>query len=219
MQMLDKQNLLGPCVRLPLTVDADRLLNEIESIPEHLWGEYRAKEHEQVNAIFLKGYPPIQFKPDEDRPILKTLPYTRQTIYETLPGKPCKCLIAKLKPNSLINMHRDGGIGMTEYFGSTLRFHIPLQTNAEIKFFIAPSFFTLQKGEVWIINNLADHGVINDHPSCERIHLIVDMEPDKESFSQIEKAVRPEGWEDKRGLDRLIASSLSPPESPYACPE
>ncbi len=205
---LDKDKLIGSCLRLPGSFDVERMREEIASIPEDLWGEYRSEEQREAAAIFLKGYPPIQFKPDEDRPVLSRLPYLRRIIYEELPGKPRKCLVARMPPGSMVHMHVDGGEGMEDYFTSTLRLHIPVRTNSRVGFYIKPRFFTFCEGELWVINNRVEHGVINAHPREDRVHLIFDIEPDSATLAVLDKGWRPDGWDDQEGLQHLLLTAM-----------
>lgn len=204
---IDKDKLIGSCVQLTGHFDVDRMQAEIALIPDELWGEYRAEEQREAVAVFLKGYPPVQFKPDEDRPVLKNLPYIRRIIYELLPGTPRKCLVARLPAGGRIPLHVDGGKGMEEYFTGTLRLHIPICTNPQASFFIAPQFYTLGEGELWVINNRVEHGVLNDHLHDERVHLIIDVDPDEGTFAMIRAGRRPDGWDDEVSLRRLHAST------------
>ena len=204
---IDKDKLIGCCVQLPGHFDVARMRAEIALIPAELWGEYRAEEQREAVAVFLKGYPPVQFKPDEDRPVLENLPYIRRIIYEQLPGTPRKCLVARLPAGGTIHLHVDEGKGMEEYFTETLRLHIPVYTNPQAHFFITPRFFTFGEGELWVINNRVEHGVINDHPQDERVHLIVDIEPDENTFTMISAGRHPEGWNDEAARQRLQATA------------
>lgn len=208
--MIDKDKLIGSCVQLSRHFDVDRLRAEVDSIPAELWGEYRSEEQREAVAVFLKGYPPVQFKPDEDRPILGNLPYIRHILYEALPGTPRKCLVARMPPLSKIHLHVDGGVGMEEYFTSTLRLHVPVSTNSDVYFYIDPRFFTLAPRQLWVINNRVDHGIINDHPRYDRVHLIVDVDPDDEAVKMIDAGWRPAGVDNESCLRRLRDAASSP---------
>jgi hypothetical protein len=177
-----------------------------------------------VDAVFVKGYPPIQRKPDEDRPVLESLPYLRHIIYELLTGTPGKCVVAKMKPTARVLMHRDGYMAepskgdtyFYDYFSSTFRIHIPVVTNNKVLFFCHNAFFHMPAGEVWTVNNLSDHAVINDHPTEPRTHIIVDIHPDAATFELMKRSERMKGWMDRAALERLVADSQSPDISPYA---
>ena len=215
--VIDKDTLIGSCVRLPGQFDVDRMRTEIHSIPEELWGEYRAEEQQQAIAVFLKGYPPIQFKPDEERPILAELPYLREIIFEQLPGTPRKCLVARLPAGATIPVHIDSGKDMEDYFTGTLRLHIPVWTNPDVSFYIEPKFYAMNEGELWVINNRVAHGVANDHPDAERVHLIVDVDPDEDTFELIRAGQRPAGWDDAATLQRLQAGAAPSPAPARSC--
>jgi len=221
----DKHTLINTVVRLPIDIDSELLRQEIETIPAALWGEIRSIVHSDVDAMFVKGYPPLQKKPDDEREILATLPYLRKTIYETIPSNgPGKCVIAKLKPNGIILMHRDGYVAdpsiedtyFYDYFSTTLRIHIPVTTNEKAVFFCHNQFFHLPANEVWTVNNLSDHGVINDHPTEERIHIIVDLHPNEKLLQLVKDGEQGKGWDDRDALARLMEDSTAPPVSPYA---
>jgi hypothetical protein len=221
---LDKNKLVVRCKRLPITIDSDKLKNEIYSLADSFWGETRSIVHTDVDALFVKGYPPIQRKPDEERPALQQLPYLREIIYDIIPGTPCKCVIAKLKPNGYVRMHRDGWINDPEtddtyfhdYFYSTIRLHIPVVTSPEALFFDNGHFFHMPAGEVWAVNNTSDHAVINDNPVLERTHIILDMQPCDELMQMLEKTPVADGWINNEFLARLMQDSSAPPVSPYA---
>jgi len=223
-QTWDKHQIVGSCLRLPLRFDCARLRREIESIPAQLWGERRSDVHSQEDALFVKGYPPIQRKPDDDRPVLESLPYIRRVIYEGLTGTPAKCLIARIKPMARVLMHRDGFVAdpskddcyFYDYFRSTFRVHIPVVTNDKVLLFCHNAFFHMPAGEVWTVNNLSDHAVINDHPTEARTHIIVDIRPDEATFELMRRSERMKGWMDHAALQRLVADSQSPDISPYA---
>ena len=223
-QTWDKHQIVGSCLRLPLRFDCARLRGEIESIPAQLWGERRSDVHNLADAVFVKGYPPVQRKPDDDRPILKSLSYLRYIIYEQLTGSPAKCVIERIKPMARVLMHRDGFVAdpskedcyFYDYFRSTFRVHIPVVTNDKVALFCHNAFFHMLAGEVWTLNNLSDHAVINDHPTEARTHVIVDIRPNEATFQLMRRSERMKGRMDHAALQRLVVDSQSPDISPYA---
>jgi hypothetical protein len=224
MLSFNKQKVIESCLRLPLNFDAKKLQAEISSIPDESWGETRSNVHSHVQAVFAKGYPPVQRKPDVDRSILKRLPYLREIIYELIPGEPAKCVVAKLKPKGKVQMHRDGHVDnpqiddtyFHDYFSNTVRLHIAVTTNDKAKFFCKDAFFHLPAGELYAVNNLSDHAALNDHHSIERTHIIVDMHPTTDLLDLIGRGEKAKGWQDKLALARLLEDSRSPAVSRYA---
>jgi hypothetical protein len=173
---LDKTALIGACVRLPIRVDSRRLFEEVQRIPASAWGTSggRVGVHNVAEAIFLRGFAPAAGElPIEDQPILSSLPYVRVITSEILGGSPLRCLLARLPPGGIIRMHRD----KAPYFGKSLRVHVPVETNESVVTICSGLCYQLECGEVWILNNSADHAVWNSHPSRARTHLICDFLP------------------------------------------
>jgi hypothetical protein len=173
---LNKQALIGSCSRLPVSFDVDKLVSEFQTIPAQLWGSRggRVGVHVQAEAVFLRGYAPVEGeRPIEDREVAAMLPFTTQLVHQLLQAKPLRCLFAKLRADGNVPLHIDNG----EYFEKTIRIHIPIVTNSQATMLVDGQAFYMQVGEVWAINNCAVHGVLNQHPSEARTHLICDYMP------------------------------------------
>ena len=173
---LDKQDLVGTCVKLPVSFETEKLIKDFNSISPDLWGSRggRVGVHAQAEAVFLRGYAPAEGDlPIEDRPVLGTLPSAKQLIYQLFGASPLRCLFAKLKANGRVPLHIDNG----EYFEKTIRIHLPIVTNTQAKMLVGGEEFSMQVGEAWAINNCTVHGVVNAHESEARTHLICDYLP------------------------------------------
>lgn len=173
---LDKATLVGGCVRLPLQIDSGRLRDEVALLPIAEWGTRggRVGVHNDAEAIFLRGHAPAEGDlPVEDRPQLERLPYTRCIIEQMIPAPPLRCLLARLGAGAIVARHID----RAPYFGKTLRVHIPVETNESV-FMVAQGLcYSMRPGEVWMLNNSAEHAVWNTHPTHSRTHLICDFLP------------------------------------------
>jgi hypothetical protein len=186
---VDKHGFVGGCSRLEMTVDADRLVAEFESIPDEAWGSRagRVNLHQKANAIFLRGYARAEgFKPVEDRSILATLPYMRELIHETIGTKPLRCLLARLSPGDWIRQHVDFG----PYFEKSWRIHVPVVTNDSVDMYCNDHCYHMKVGEVWSINNFARHAVKNGDPDGYRTHIICDFLPEPDITEKIAAADR-----------------------------
>jgi hypothetical protein len=87
------------------------------------------------------------------------------------PGKFWNIQIAKMQGGGIILPHIDSGLG----FVFSHRIHIPLMTNEKVVFKVEDDSFYLSCGNVYEINNLKEHSVINkNQPNFFRIHLIFD---------------------------------------------
>jgi hypothetical protein len=171
---LDKDALVGACVRLPLTIDSQRLLEEVTHLPGSEWGTRggRVGVHKSAEAIFLRGYAPAEGElPVEDRPVLAQLPYARFIIEQTIPAPPMRCLLARLPAGGVIARHID----TPPYFGKTLRVHVPVETNDAVFMVSRGLSYCMRAGEAWMLNNSAEHAVWNAHPCRTRTHLICDF--------------------------------------------
>jgi hypothetical protein len=171
--VIDKQLLIGTCVRLPVTVDAERLRAEVAALPASAWGSSggRVGVHRQAEALFLRGYAPAAGDlPVGDRPVLIHLPYARELVHEAIGERPLRCLLARLPAGAWIAPHVDQGA----YFAKTVRVHVPVETHDRAYMQCDGETFVMQPGQVWALNNSALHAVWNAHDSLVRTHLICD---------------------------------------------
>jgi hypothetical protein len=191
---LDKDSLVGGCVRLPLQIDGRRLLEEVVRLPTSLWGTPggRVGVHNKSEAIFLRGFAPAEGElPVEDRPVLERLPYARFIIESVIPAPPMRCLLARLPAGGVIARHID----KAPYFSKTLRVHIPVETNESVFMVSGGLCHSMQIGEVWLLNNSASHAVWNAHPSRSRTHLICDFLPSPALLELLARAERYLGFQ------------------------
>jgi hypothetical protein len=173
---IDKHAIVGGCVRLALTTEPKRLHEEVAALPPGLWGTTagRVGVHSAADALFLRGYAPAEGeKPIEDRPVLDRLPYFRWVLEQLIPAAPQRALLARLPAAATIPVHID----RSPYFSKTLRIHVPIETNENVWMLCADQAYQMLPGEVWALNNSAQHGVWNRHPSLSRTHLICDFLP------------------------------------------
>jgi len=177
------------------------LQREVMSIPSDAWDKQRAPVHRETVSVFLKGYQPmLHIEGDPERPVLQACPYIRTLIYGLLPGQPGKCLLAALRPNGVVYPHTDAA---TDYFIESYRVHIPVFTNPSATVFCNGRFFHMRAGEVWLINNLAPHAVINEHPHESRIHLIFDVFPSDATINMVDNLPEESGVYDSRLYAKL----------------
>lgn len=177
--ILDKSTLVGGCVRLPIALDTDRLRGEVAALPADMWGGQggRVGVHSAAEALFLRGFAPAEGDlPVEDRPALDRLPYIRSILEELIPAPPLRSLLAKLPAGAEIPAHID----LAPYFSKSLRIHIPIETNDSVWMFSAGLGYQMRPGEIWVLNNSAEHAVWNRHPSLPRTHMITDFLPTPE---------------------------------------
>jgi len=171
--VLDKHRLVGGCVRLPVGIDARRLEAEIEALGPSVWGttDGRVGVHRSAEALFLRGYAPAEGElPIEDRPVLDRLPYAREVLQQ-LGAPPQRCLLARLPAGRTVALHID----RAPYFAKTIRIHVPVTTSEQVFMLCAGYSYRMRAGEVWALNNSAQHGVWNADAVRSRTHLICDF--------------------------------------------
>ncbi|MBL8201686.1 MAG: aspartyl/asparaginyl beta-hydroxylase domain-containing protein [Chromatiales bacterium] len=173
--LLDKDRLIGGCLRLPLVIDAARLAAEIESLGTAVWGttDGRVGVHRSAEAIFLRGHAPAEGElPIHDRPLLDRLPGAREVL-ALLGAPPLRCLLARLPAGGTIAPHID----RAPYFAKTIRIHVPVTTSERVFMYCAGYSYRMRAGEAWALNNSTRHGVWNADPELSRTHLICDFLP------------------------------------------
>ena len=201
----DKTALIGGCARLPLHVDAARLRAEVEALPESMWETRggRLGPHDAARAIFLRGYAPAEgrHKPVEDRDAIARVPYAREIITQLLPAPPQRCLLARLPAGAIVPPHSDNG----PYFLRTIRIHVPVITHELAWMYCAGRVYRMLPGEVWALNNSAEHAVWNADASRPRTHLICDYLPSPELLGLLARAERDLGAINAEVERRLLA--------------
>lgn len=205
--LLDKQALIGGCVRLGLRVDAARLRAEIEAMPAETWGNRgggRIGVHRPAEAVFFRGYAPADGElPIEDRAELALVPYVREIIEQLVPAPVMRCLAARLRAGGIIAPHID----LPDYFGKTIRLHIPVITDPSVLMVAQERCYRMQPGEVWALNNSGLHAVVNGWDS-PRTHLICDFLSSPELLRLLREGERGLGFEDRRAIATLAAAPM-----------
>jgi hypothetical protein len=196
--VLDKETLIGGCLRIPLEIDAARLQQEVLALPETLWGSAggRVGVHRAAEALFLRGYAPAEGEqPIADREALARLPYSRWIIEQLIPGIAQRCLLARLPVGASVAPHVD----RAPYFFKTLRFHVPVFTHERVWMLAGDQLYSMRAGEIWVLNNSGPHAVWNEPPGEARTHLICDFEPTPALLALLDRGERDLG----RNLDRV----------------
>ncbi|MGH8091271.1 MAG: aspartyl/asparaginyl beta-hydroxylase domain-containing protein [Rudaea sp.] len=204
---LDKTVLIGACARLPLSIDAARLRTEVEALPESQWETRggRLGPHDAARAVFLRGYAPAEGrgKPVDDRESLAQLPYAREIITQLLPAPPQRCLLARLPAGAIVPPHSDIG----PYFLKTIRIHVPVITHEKVWMYCDGRVFQMQAGEVWALNNVAEHAVWNADATRPRTHMICDYSPSPALLDLLARAERNLGTVDAEVERHLQAAT------------
>lgn len=78
--------------------------------------------------------------------------------------------LMKLDAGAVIKEHTDHEMSFEE---GEVRFHVPLQTNEQVEFYILDERIPMREGECWYLNLSLRHHVKNGG-TTDRIHLVID---------------------------------------------
>lgn len=171
--VLNKRSFL----KIPVSIDRDRILSEFAAIPEEAWGVSHWDVHCSIDVLLLRGgckgeASDFITREVTNSPILEKLPYIRALIEPDGPfGGAVYAFIFRTKPNGITRVHKDG----EEVWHQTHRIHIPIITNDGAFLLAEGRAKHIPVGEAWTFDNQTDHGVVNGNST--RVHLIIDVDP------------------------------------------
>jgi hypothetical protein len=167
-------------------VDVLPLLHAATRQPE-LWDantirtKHPGTAHAQVSDILLRfneiPSDPAAIVNDQEAvpfPAWDALPQARKIVFDLMARvegvRLGRVMITKLGPGKMITPHVDGGAPATYYD----RYQIALNSMPGAIFKIGDEQVGFRTGEVWWIDNTAEHSVINNSPD-DRVVMIVDI--------------------------------------------
>jgi hypothetical protein len=170
-------------LRIADGVDVTPVLHAL-AINPGLWDEntlrtaHAETAHAAVSDIWLMFNDPdgvvvndIQVKPYPAWDVLKPLRALILELMHRVNGVQLgRCIVTRLPPGKTITPHVDGGAPATFY----TRYQIALQSLPGALFNIEDETVCFRPGEIWLINNRAEHSVINNSAD-DRIVCIVDI--------------------------------------------
>ena len=161
-----------PFIRLPLTVDADRLRLEIEQFRPEDW-----RNHPQGNPgntalplVARRGQAEDDgvSGPMGATPHLARCPYVKQVL-AALAVPIGRTRLMRLEGGAEATPHIDSNY----YWSQRVRVHIPIVTTPGVRFLCGDAETHMGPGEVWIFDTWRLHNVLN--PSgAQRVHLVAD---------------------------------------------
>jgi Aspartyl/Asparaginyl beta-hydroxylase len=170
-------------LQLPFVFDANRLREEVQALSMPHWkAHYNTRHYEGDWSIIplraIGGNADNTFSIHTegttaqyaDTPLLDACPYVR----ELLDGFHCpktSVRLMKLDKGAVIKEHCDYDM---HFEAGEARFHIPVQTNDRVFFYIEEERVLMQEGECWYLNLTLPHQVRNEG-AADRIHLVVDV--------------------------------------------
>ncbi len=105
-----------------------------------------------------------------DTPFLNECPYLKEVL-DQFKTTLYSARLMRLNRGSRIKEHRDHDL---EVEAGTVRIHVPIVTNPEVRFLLNGTRVVMDEGTCWYLRLSDPHAVTNNGP--DRIHLIIDME-------------------------------------------
>ena len=175
-------------LKFPLEIDTQRLLEEYQSIPEHLWGGSHWDVHCSIDMLLLRGG---STGTDEDftttdvsnAPILEKMPYISSLLAEEGPfGGAIYAFIFRTKPNGITRVHIDDHASWVK----TVRIHVPIISNKGAFLLSEQKAKHFEVGAAWTFNNQVLHSVVNGDET--RVHMIFDVNPNSKLADMMTRA-------------------------------
>lgn len=160
--------------------DAARMQAEVQQLSTARWAtHYNTKHYEgdwsiiplrsingdSNNAIAIHATSASY----RDTVLLDQCPYIKEVI-SAFACEKTSIRLMKLDAGAIIKEHTDHDMNME---AGEARFHIPVQTNSEVAFYIMEERIPMQEGQCWYLNLSLPHRVTNAG-STDRIHLVMD---------------------------------------------
>jgi aspartyl/asparaginyl beta-hydroxylase len=166
-------------LKFPFSFDAEKLKDDLRSFaPEDWTPHFNTSYYEgDWSGIALRAAENanVQLYPDPTATAYADTEMLARCAYIPKVLAAFKCEIEsarflRLTVGSNIREHRDYKLGFEDGF---VRIHIPMQTNAEVEFYLGGEFLRMNEGEVWYLNFNLPHKVKNGGTE-DRIHLVID---------------------------------------------
>jgi hypothetical protein len=181
-------------------VDTSKLREAVEALEEPTWrlNDYRQQTyevHRQTESVVMiftdgSGWPNIEVSKEPGWDLLAetAMPVMHEIIEKFYPpgGTIVRAMAAKLLQGGIIRPHKDSHPS----FHAGHRIHIPIRTNARVRFMLDGRPYKFEVGKSYEINNQLTHSVMNKGKE-DRIHFIFDYIPPTHS-GRTELAGEPE---------------------------
>ena len=177
-----------PFYKLPLRVDVEQLVNEVNGFAEDEWRAHPQQFEGNSSMILVSANG--QINDDMHGPMLPTEKlnrclYIKQILasFNTVIGR---SRLMRLSPKATVPIHTD----INYYWRDRFRIHVPIVTDPSIRFCCNGNEVNMAAGEVWVFDNWHNHTVINDS-DVTRIHLVADTTGTSAFWNLMAQSERP----------------------------
>jgi len=195
---------LAGCVKLPLRVDAAALATELERLPRAVWSATVRDPVvlADVESFFVVGAPRGTSAPLPGTGPLATLPALADVLHAVVPAPPVRAIVQRLRAGGMVPLHRD----THRHFARTVRVSICVAAGDAQGLFCDGAWYAMAPGEVWALDNLSRHGVLND-ALVPRVNVIADYAPDAALLALLHASEQGRGVRDDAATATLTARS------------
>jgi Aspartyl/Asparaginyl beta-hydroxylase len=171
-------------VQLKKSFDAAKMQEEVRIHESALWKPHYNSRHYDgnwttlqlrsingkiENSISIQGSA-LQKNTAYDNTILLEKCIYLQSIINFFDCEKMSVRLMNLHAGAVIKEHRDYEMNFEK---GEARFHIPIQTNQDVSFFIENEKIPMNEGDCWYLNLSLKH-CVNNFGSTDRVHLVID---------------------------------------------
>lgn len=200
-------------VELPFRFDVEALRADLAAVPGSAWSpHYNERDYGGIwrgaalrSASGSAGRLNAVGSSFGDTPLLDLCPYFR----EVLNRFECRLKSARLlslAPGSFIREHTDHAL---DFEDGEVRIHVPVQTNADVEFYVSGERLLLAEGGAYYVNVNLPHRVSN-RGAADRVHLVIDAEVNdwvRELFGRSSSIAR--GAPRSRGVEQFRDAAMA----------
>jgi mannose-6-phosphate isomerase-like protein (cupin superfamily) len=163
--------------------DAAVMQAEVNRLTASWWKEHYNKKHyeggwsiiplrsvggdpDNTFSLHTSGNETMKYK---DTPLLDGCEYIK-TVLDFFACEKTSVRLMKLNAGAVIKEHTDHEMSFEE---GEARFHIPVQTNEQVDFYILDEKIPMKEGQCWYLNLSLKHRVSNAGTE-DRVHLVID---------------------------------------------
>jgi len=167
-------------IKLPFGFDIIKMQKDVQALPGEYWQKhYNTKDYcgewlalplrsalGSSNNIIAHSADDADFA---DTELMDMCPYIK-ALTESFDCPKLSVRLLNLKAGAIVYPHRDKDLYFEE---GEARFHIPVITNNDIKFYLDTEQIFLEEGSCWYLNLALTHSLQNNS-TTDRIHLVID---------------------------------------------
>ena len=171
-------------IQLTQQFDVIKMQEEVRALESVLWKPHYNNSHYEgnwttlqlrsingktENSISIQGSALPKNMTYENTTLLERCFYL-QSVINFFKCEKMSVRLMNLHAGAVIKEHRDYELNFEK---GEARFHIPIQTNPDVSFFIENEKIPMHEGDCWYLNLSLKHSV-NNFGSTDRVHLVID---------------------------------------------